>query len=70
MHEETLPQLGNDHGPAAVDDHNERRTRLVVAVTAGMMVLELVIGRIANSEALRRAGMLPQGCGNWAPGVS
>jgi cation diffusion facilitator family transporter len=56
MHEETLPQLGNEHGAVAPHDRNERRTRLVVAVAAAMMVLELIVGRWANSEALTADG--------------
>jgi len=47
-----LPDLGNDHGTGVSVAHHERRTRWVVAVTAAMMVVELVIGYTAGSMAL------------------
>ncbi len=47
-----LPDLRNDHGTGAGVVPHERRTRWVVAVTAAMMVVELVIGYAAGSMAL------------------
>ncbi|MFN7952831.1 MAG: CDF family Co(II)/Ni(II) efflux transporter DmeF [bacterium] len=46
------PALGNDHDSHAGVERAEARTRIVVAVTTGMMVLELAIGKLTGSLAL------------------
>lgn len=52
MHTLCLPDLRNEHGAARGVDHHETRTRWVVAVTAAMMGVELVVGYATGSMAL------------------
>ena len=56
MHAESLPDLGNDHAAPTPHAAHERRTRWVVAMTAGTMVGELVVGSISGSMALTADG--------------
>ena len=55
MHAETIEQFRHGHDHVMVD-HHERRTRWVVAITAAMMVVELVIGTLSHSMALTADG--------------
>jgi Co/Zn/Cd efflux system component len=57
MHEHSLDQWTHEHvflGP--MHGHNERRTWLVVALTAGMMVGEIAAGSLFGSMALLADG--------------
>ena len=56
MHAEALPNLKNDHETAMHAEHHEARTRWVVAITAGMMVVELAVGELTGSMALLADG--------------
>lgn len=51
MHAETIDRFRHSHDHVVVD-HYEKRTRLVVLITAAMIVVELVIGTLTNSMAL------------------
>ncbi len=55
MHAETIDQFRHTHEHVMVD-HHEKRTRWVVLITAGMMVIELVIGTLTHSMALTADG--------------
>lgn len=55
MHAETIERFRHSHDHVVVD-HHERRTRWVVAITAAMMVVELVIGTLTHSMALTADG--------------
>jgi cation diffusion facilitator family transporter len=55
MHTEAMDQFRHSHDYVSVD-HHESRTRWVVAITAAMMVVELVVGSLTNSMALTADG--------------
>jgi cation diffusion facilitator family transporter len=55
-HDHPLPDLANDHATGVGLERHERRTRLVVVISAGMMVAELIVGRITGSMALTADG--------------
>jgi cation diffusion facilitator family transporter len=55
MHVESIERFRHSHDHALVN-HHERRTRWVVAITAAMMVVELVIGTLTRSMALTADG--------------
>jgi cation diffusion facilitator family transporter len=55
MHAESIERFQHNHEHVIVD-HHERRTRWVVAITAAMMVVELVIGTLTHSMALTADG--------------
>ena len=56
MHTETLRPWTHDHEFAVVDAANERRTILVIALTAVMMVAEIAGGTLFRSMALLADG--------------
>ena len=56
MHEEALPNLNNRHDSDLGAAHNERRTKWVIALTAVMMLSELVAGHWTGSMALLADG--------------
>ncbi len=56
MHTETLRPWTHSHEFAVVDASNERRTILAVALTAGMMVVEIIAGLVYGSMALLADG--------------
>jgi cation diffusion facilitator family transporter len=55
MHSETIEQFRHSHDHVMVG-HHEKRTRWVVAITAGMMVVELIVGTLTHSMALTADG--------------
>jgi cation diffusion facilitator family transporter len=58
MHDEASSPLRHDHVfLGAAHDTHERRTRWVVALTAGMMVVEIVAGWLTGSMALLADGL-------------
>jgi cation diffusion facilitator family transporter len=58
MHSDTAASYKHDHVfLGAAHDTHERRTRWVVALTAGMMVVEIVAGWLTGSMALLADGM-------------
>ena len=56
MHAEALPNLKNSHETAIAANRSEARTRWVVLITAGMTVVELVVGQLTGSMALLADG--------------
>ncbi len=56
MTESSHAILANDHASHAGVGRAEARTRIVVGVTAAMMVLEIVVGKITGSLALTADG--------------
>jgi cation diffusion facilitator family transporter len=52
----SIDSLGNDHATHAGVERGETRTRVVVAVTAAMMVLEITVGTLTGSLALTADG--------------
>jgi len=56
MHTENLDPWKHTHEFAAVDEGNERRTVVVVALTATMMVVEVAAGSLYGSMALLADG--------------
>jgi cation diffusion facilitator family transporter len=52
MHADTTHELGNVHDTALDARSSERRTRIVIAITVAMMVVELVVGELTHSLAL------------------
>jgi len=56
MHETTIERFRHDHGPVASLSRHERSTRLVVLLTAAMMVGELIVGTWTGSMALLADG--------------
>lgn len=56
MHAETIERLDYKHDTALPVEHGEQGTRWVVALTAAMMVAELVAGHLTNSLALTADG--------------
>jgi cation diffusion facilitator family transporter len=55
MHEHTVKQLAHSHDPPDLSRH-ERRTRAVVGLTFGMMIVELIAGTMTHSLALLADG--------------
>jgi cation diffusion facilitator family transporter len=55
MHDETIERFRHSHDHVMAS-HHERRTKWVVAITAAMMVVELVIGTLTHSMALTADG--------------
>lgn len=55
MHSEAIEQFRHSHDHVMVS-HHEKRTRWVVAITAAMMVVELVVGTLTHSMALTADG--------------
>jgi cation diffusion facilitator family transporter len=55
MHAETIEQFRHSHDHVMVG-HHEKRTRWVVAITAAMMIVELVVGTLTHSMALTADG--------------
>jgi cation diffusion facilitator family transporter len=56
MHDKIAEQRCPVHAASLALSQNERRTRLVVALTATMMVVELVVGNLTRSLALTADG--------------
>jgi cation diffusion facilitator family transporter len=56
MHAETTHELGNEHDTALAAHQGERRTRIVIAITVVMMVVEIVVGQVTHSLALTADG--------------
>lgn len=56
MHERSIDEYRHDHDHSGSTEHHEARTRWVVAITATMMVGELIIGTLTNSMALTADG--------------
>ena len=56
MHSETLDQWQHSHNFASDSDHAENRTTMVMALTAIMMVIEVVAGMVFGSMALLADG--------------
>jgi cation diffusion facilitator family transporter len=56
MHTETATLFCHDHLSGPLTDRHETRTRWVVVITVGMMILELVVGSLAKSLALTADG--------------
>ncbi len=57
MHEGHIHEYAESHGHAARAKDGERRTLAVVAITFGMMVVEIVAGRLTGSMALFADGI-------------
>lgn len=56
MHHESIDHWTHDHEFAVVDSANERRTAMVVGLTAAMMVVEIAAGFLYGSMALLADG--------------
>lgn len=56
MHTHSIEQFRHDHNHSGSTEHHEARTRWVVAITATMMVGELLVGALTNSMALTADG--------------
>ncbi len=56
MHDEVLRGLRFEHGAPPANTSNERRTWLVVGITAVMMVAEIGVGLASGSKALEADG--------------
>ncbi|MBK7971754.1 MAG: CDF family Co(II)/Ni(II) efflux transporter DmeF [Deltaproteobacteria bacterium] len=56
MSDSLHPSLANDHASHAGVGRAEARTRIVVGVTAAMMVLEIAVGKLTGSLALTADG--------------
>lgn len=56
MHTHSLDEFRHQHDHSLATAPHQARTRWVVAITAGMMVGELVIGSLTNSMALTADG--------------
>src|ERR1043166_5836085 len=56
MHRTDHSRFRKPHDFVPDFSHAERRTRIVIAITAAMMVLEIVVGLMSNSMALLADG--------------
>ena len=56
MHRTDHSRFGKAHDFVPDFSHAERRTRIVIGVTAAMMVLEIAVGLMSNSMALLADG--------------
>jgi cation diffusion facilitator family transporter len=56
MHRADHSRFGHSHDFALDSSTAERRTRIVIAITAAMMVLEIAVGIASNSMALLADG--------------
>ena len=56
MHRTDHSRFRKTHDFVPDFSHAERRTRIVIGITAGMMILEIVVGLMSNSMALLADG--------------